>query len=136
MICSDLISKCKLVNVTLWAKSCWDNNKKFMSDEWEPRKLLFKRQYRNTKRVYISCQETQYHGELFSIPWCCVPWQLMGEKRVTFILLHYIHYIKRNNYWYPFTEGWDNVSPWYCVAFPTLQAGATCDYANKVRDQK
>merc|ERR1711868_40863 len=34
--------------------------------------------------------------------------------------------------WAPNKEGWDNVSPWYCVAFPTLQAGATCDYANKV----
>merc|ERR1712216_401793 len=34
--------------------------------------------------------------------------------------------------WAPNKEGWDNVSPWFCVAFPTLQAGATCDYANKV----
>jgi len=32
----------------------------------------------------------------------------------------------------PWGGSWDNSSPWYCVAYPKLQAGATCDDANKV----
>ena len=34
--------------------------------------------------------------------------------------------------WAPETNKWDGSSPWYCLAFPRLQSGATCDYANKV----
>merc|ERR1712179_9699 len=34
--------------------------------------------------------------------------------------------------WNPSGGGWDTVSPWYCVAYPNLKDGATCDYDKKI----
>merc|ERR1711936_118029 len=33
--------------------------------------------------------------------------------------------------WLPTGGTWDGSSPWYCLAYPKLTSGATCDYATK-----